>query len=70
MFVMSLDHSSPLSRVTPGCWAKAASCSASGSVPPCAAQEAAAAGALSAVSLAEACQQAPANASVPGRQPA
>ena len=54
----------------PGCWANAASCSASGSVPPWAAQAAAATGAVTGVSFGEVCQQAPAKGVVPGRQPA
>ena len=54
----------------PGCWANAASCSASGRVPPWAAQAAAATGAVTGVSFGEVCQQAPAKGVVPGWQPA
>src|SRR5665811_2181418 len=65
---MSLDHSSPESRFTPGTSAKAASCNASGSAAPRAAHLRAAVGALTAL-LGEFSQQAPAKVCVPGRQP-
>ena len=67
---MSLDHSSACVQRRPLLLREGGKRRASGSVPPGPRSSAAAAGAVTALALARLCQQAPAKAWVPGRQPA